>query len=208
MARKYVREVRSLLYMWEKYGYMVADNKFRPYYKQEKGHIKKGNPCLENVISGKLQYLKMVKGEDDSVYIALKQRYDSLTNALSRDSLDSRQFTYISTMSVKHFEESMQTKIESDTSKGGRHYYYFLSEGKKVLIQASASAKDVVSISELSISYCEGKSDNKRFYLLHKPICQSIEMTSDCRSESLDEILTELVESDFNLEKLLAYGTE
>jgi hypothetical protein len=187
---------------------MVADNKFRPYYKLEKGHVKIGNPCLENVISGKLQYLKMVKGDDDSVYMVLKLRFDSLTNTLSRDSLDSSQFTYISTMSVKQFEESMQTKIESDVSKGGKNYYYFVSEGKRTLIQASASAKDTKSISDLSISYCEGKSDNKRFYLLHKPICQSIEITSDNKSEELDKLLFELVDSDFNLEKLLAYGTE
>ena len=102
----------------------------------------------------------------------------------------------------------MQTKIESDVSKGGKNYYYFVSEGKRTLIQTSASAKGTKSISDLFISYCEGKSNNKRFYLLHKPICQSIEITSDNKSEELDKLLFELVESDFNLEKLLAYGTE
>jgi len=209
VTRKYVREIRSLLYMWERYGYMVADNKFRPYYKQEKGHVKKGNPCLENVISGKLLYLKMVKGDEDSVYMALKQRFDSLINALSRDSLDSSQFTYISTMSVKQFEESMQTKIESDVSKGGKNYYYFVSEGKRTLIQISASAKDTKSIPDLSISYCEGKSDNKRFYLLHRPIAQVIPSgIDDSNGQVLDDLLAELVDSNFNLEKLLAYGTE
>ena len=50
--------------MWEKYGYSVAYAKFFPKYKEEKGHVKKGNPDLVNVIDGKLMYLKMVKGEE------------------------------------------------------------------------------------------------------------------------------------------------
>ena len=77
VTRKYVREVRSLLYIWEKYGYMVADSRFQPRYKQEKGHVKKDNPCLENVIAGKLQYIKMVKRESDSTFIALQNRFDT-----------------------------------------------------------------------------------------------------------------------------------
>jgi retron-type reverse transcriptase len=60
VAKKYVREIRSLLYIWEKYGYSVAMSRFLPKYKLEKGHVKKGNPDLINVLEGKLLYLKMV----------------------------------------------------------------------------------------------------------------------------------------------------
>lgn len=68
VTRDYVRDIRNILYMWEKYGYGVAFAKFFPKYKADKGHVKKGNPDLINVLDGKLQYLKMVKGEEDSVW--------------------------------------------------------------------------------------------------------------------------------------------
>lgn len=33
---------------------------------------------MERVLAGKLSYVKMVKGENDSTYIKLKKRYDIL----------------------------------------------------------------------------------------------------------------------------------
>ena len=209
VTRKYVRDVRSILYIWEKYGYLVAESKFRPYYKQEKGHVKKGNPSLECVLAGKLQYLKMVKGESDSTYIALQNRFDALVNTQKIDSLDSNQFTYLSTMNVKQFEEFLQTKIEKGVSKNDKVYHYFVTDGKKKAVHTSASAKGCEDFSNLCISQCESKSDGKRFYLLHKPIVQMLPYKiNDNKGLALDNMLSELVESNFNLEKLLAYGTK
>lgn len=209
VSHEYVKEVRSLLYIWERYGYMVADGKFQPRYKQEKGHVKKGNPSLENVISGKLQYLKMVKGEYDPTYVALQNRFDTLVNTLDTDSLDSDQFTYLSTMNVKQFEQFLQTKIEKDVSKNNKDYHYFMADGKKRIVQASASVKGCEDFSNLCISHCIGKSDGKRFYLLHKPIVQVLPIEEQTNNgPALDKVLSELIDSNFNLEILLAYGTE
>lgn len=76
--KKYVKEIRNVLHIWERYGYYEAYRRFYPYYKREKGHVKKGEPVMENVIYGKLQYLKMVKGEKDRVYGCLWNRFNSL----------------------------------------------------------------------------------------------------------------------------------
>ena len=78
VTKEYVREIRSLLYIWEKYGYSVAVSKFLPRYKAEKGHVKKGNSELRNVLDGKLMYLKMVKGEEDSVFQRLYYKFQKL----------------------------------------------------------------------------------------------------------------------------------
>ena len=59
VTQKYVREIRNILYMWDRYGYNIAYGKFFPKYKEEKGHVKKGNPDLINVIDGKLMYLDL-----------------------------------------------------------------------------------------------------------------------------------------------------
>lgn len=78
VTQKYVRDVRNILYIWKKYGYKTAYGKFFPKYMSEKGHVKKGAPGMMNVIDGKLMYLKMVKGEGDSVYKRLKAQFDYL----------------------------------------------------------------------------------------------------------------------------------
>lgn len=78
VTKKYVREIRSLLYIWEKYGYSDAYKRFYPKYKAEKGHVKKGHPGLLNVLEGKLLYLKMVKGDSDSVFVKLNSKLKKL----------------------------------------------------------------------------------------------------------------------------------
>lgn len=91
VTKKYVREIRSLLYIWDKYGYSEAMSNFYPKYKAEKGHIKKGNPDLINVLDGKLMYLKMVKGDTDSVYVKLYTKFQELVN---RDSSSGKTNSY------------------------------------------------------------------------------------------------------------------
>lgn len=79
VTKKYIRELRGMLYIWEKYGLHVLYDSFLPRYISEKGHVKKGNADVVNVISGKLMYLRMVRGVDDSKYAKLQTRFDRLT---------------------------------------------------------------------------------------------------------------------------------
>lgn len=75
---KYVKQLRNWLYLWERYGYSHAETLFKKDYSSEKGHVKNENPNFENVVGGKLEYLKMVKGYDNSTYLKLKKRFDKL----------------------------------------------------------------------------------------------------------------------------------
>lgn len=77
---RYTKQIRHYLYLWKKYGYNKAATIFTAGYSDNRGHVKSPNAKLENVISGKLEYLKMVKGEDDSTYQTLKKRFDILAN--------------------------------------------------------------------------------------------------------------------------------
>ena len=77
---RYIKQLRNWLYLWKKYGYVKAEQKFNQDYNFDKGHTKNGIPVFENVLMGKLQYLKMVKGKNDSTYVKLKVRYDRLSN--------------------------------------------------------------------------------------------------------------------------------
>lgn len=83
VRQRYLKQIRMWLYYWEKYGYEKAQSIFVRDYKEEKGHIKKGNPNLDNVLAGKLKFLKMVKGVEDSTYVNLRKRFDKLTGRQS-----------------------------------------------------------------------------------------------------------------------------
>ena len=86
--RRYVKQLRMWLYYWEKYGYDKAEVIFKRDYIEDRGHVKNINVHLDNVINGKLEFLKMVKGPDNSTYKKLKQRFDKLTKEDTQERVD------------------------------------------------------------------------------------------------------------------------
>jgi len=80
VTQRYTKTLRQWLYYWETYGYDKAYGMFVEKYFLDKGHFKKGHPNMAMVISGKLLYLKMVKGDNDGTYLKLKDRFDKLFN--------------------------------------------------------------------------------------------------------------------------------
>jgi RNA-directed DNA polymerase len=78
VSKKYVREVRAMLNNWDKLGYEKASEKFKKYYFEDKGHVKKGEASMQNVVWGKLQFLKMVKGKEDAVVLKYEAQYKKL----------------------------------------------------------------------------------------------------------------------------------
>ncbi|MEP1087732.1 MAG: reverse transcriptase family protein [Algoriphagus sp.] len=78
VRRRYVKQIRMWLYYWEMYGYEKAEQIFKRDYIADKGHVKNINAHLVNVLDGKLEFLKMVKGIEDGTYKGLKERFDLL----------------------------------------------------------------------------------------------------------------------------------
>lgn len=68
-------------------------------------------------------YLKMVKGEDDSVYKRLKGQFDALCNSLHDDTKTTQQgITYVETLPVLEFERKNNTAITIVTTKPKEFY--------------------------------------------------------------------------------------
>ncbi len=65
LSRRYIRTVRAMLNNWKKYGLKQAEQKFRPAYIRDKGNVKKQDASFIEVLRGKLDYMKMVRGEND-----------------------------------------------------------------------------------------------------------------------------------------------
>jgi hypothetical protein len=78
VRKRYIKQIRMWLYYWEKYSYTKAEAIFLRDYFIDKSHVKKAKPNFQNVLSGKLEYLKMVKGVENTTYIALNKRFEKL----------------------------------------------------------------------------------------------------------------------------------
>lgn len=83
VQQRYIKQLRMWLYYWERYGYERASGFFLQQYPADKGHVRNGKPDMANVISGKLDYLKMVKGADNELYQKLKTRFEKLTGKVA-----------------------------------------------------------------------------------------------------------------------------
>lgn len=178
-----MRDIRNILYIWDRYGYGVAYSKFFPKYKEEKGHVKKGNPDLVNVVDGKLMYMKMVKGEDDSVYKRLYDKFEKLVGEM-RDPLKTtvHSITYVETIPLLDFEKENATEViitesraleERTMTDNGEQvkphrYAYFILDGRKVFASVNNGIKPEMEKrkEQLSISICRDK-DDKQFWLIH-----------------------------------------
>lgn len=84
VRRRYVKQIRMWLYYWEKYGYEKAERIFKQDYIADKGHVKNMNSTLINVLDGKLEFLRMVKGDEDGTFKGLRSRFEKLTEMKSK----------------------------------------------------------------------------------------------------------------------------
>lgn len=169
VSKKYVREIRSLLYIWEEYGYSTAMSKFLPKYKAEKGHVKKGNPDLTNVLDGKLMYLKMVKGDADSVYVRLYNKFQELVaKDSSPEKKNSYGITYIETIPLLQFEQDKNTNVVFYHKEEGKRSAAFELEGikQKANVNKTVTSNDEQQKEKLAISNCRN-SKGEQFWLIH-----------------------------------------
>lgn len=115
VSRKYLNELRWILRVWEKYGYSKAYALFYPRYKKEKGYIKKGEPVMENVIGGKLDYMRMVRGASNPTYKKLKARFDKLQQVVycgtEEDQTQAKKFMYVQPYTMAEFKEYFNTDV-------------------------------------------------------------------------------------------------
>lgn len=85
VTRKYVKQIRLFLHIWEAKGLPEAQRFFEKHYTPKTTRPNVGIPHIENVIAGKLLYLKMVKGENDETYRKLYERLMKLFTGNNND---------------------------------------------------------------------------------------------------------------------------
>lgn len=76
--KKYIKDLRKWLYLWETYGIDRAKTYFEAAYYKQESRLGKDIPDMTRVIEGKLNYLSMIKGKKDSTYLKLRERFVNL----------------------------------------------------------------------------------------------------------------------------------
>jgi len=113
VQQRYIKQLRMWLYYWERYGYERASGFFLQQYIADKGHVKNGKPDMANVISGKLDYLKMVKGADNELYLKLKSRFGTFTVLNKDEVIKTPSISLENILSIGDFENTYTTKEEA-----------------------------------------------------------------------------------------------
>ena len=184
VSRKYISDLRWILSVWEKEGYAKAYALFYPKYKYEKGYIKKGEPVMENVIGGKLNYLKMVRGANNLAYQKLAARFATLQELvfIDNETDDTKSYIYVQPYTLKNFEELFHTTISLEISRGKKVVGKCIIDSKEIVLHiskstqkelcpelADKSAGDVIQSEELGkcfVTLCRNKGKN--FWLITK----------------------------------------
>lgn len=184
VSRKYIRDLRCLLHVWETKGYAIAYSYFYPLYKKEKGYIKKGEPVMENVIGGKLNYLKMVKGPSNATYLKLLNRFNKLQGVVFVDNETDKgsSYIYVCSYSMQEFETLFHTSISLETSEKSNLVAKCQIAGIEKVLSVSKSTQtylcpeyqalgpyqnvDSNLLSECFVTLCRAKGKN--FWLITK----------------------------------------
>lgn len=205
VSRKYIQDLRWYISMWEKEGYAKAYSRFYISYKKEKGYIKKGEPVMENVIGGKLNYLRMVRGASDAAYQKLQQRFDKLQELIFVDDQTDKgaQFVYVQPYTYKEFTSLFNTDIQLEVSAGNKLVGKCTIDGIDKFISIVKAAQrqlcptldgrkagDVVESSGLSkcyIALCRSKGKN--FWLMSlKPLRRSKTLSIQNAKVDVDDL--------------------
>jgi hypothetical protein len=109
VQKRYIKQLRMWLYYWERYGYERASDFFSQQYLADKGIVKNGKPDMIKIIAGKLDYLKMVKGADNNLYMQLKFRYAKLTNT---EKLQEERYEYLNRVIDLIFDKGLNDAMD------------------------------------------------------------------------------------------------
>ncbi len=196
VARKYVRDLRCIIHVWEKEGYAKAYSYFYPIYKRDKGYIKKGEPVMENVIGGKLNFLAMVKGNKNKTYLNLLGRFNKLQQIVfvDSDTDKDKNYVYVQPYTMPEFQQFFCTEVFLEVTSKKKLVGKCSLFGMDKVISVSKSTQTIlcpqlqslspgekvksVFLQECYVTLCRSKGKN--FWLITKSLlkrskCMSIQ---------------------------------
>ena len=184
VTRNYIRDIRMLLHVWEKFGHDRAYARFLPNYIANKLGATPHTPSMEEVLRGKIMYVKMVKGEGNPVYKALSEQFNAL---MERDSEEKVKETkkptdliYAFSYPLCQFEDAFKTKLSFKKKRNGKPYATFVISEKEVFVALSTTVEKVLSkkdpeklLSNKRLVISLAKSEGRSFWIIRFPAVSS-----------------------------------
>lgn len=191
ICRRWYKELRGALHIWERYGKNAALNAFYPRYLSSHDAARHGGtPDLENILYGRLCFMKMVVGEGSERYIRLRDQFQRLTARAAAPQGNDR-WTFLFTMPLRDFERIFNTKVTLHFSSfltalhagihhgisdaeaqtlPPRHYGLFRYDGVDILVALSRRLQNRPIPPDAQISLCQTPNPSRPLiYLLHLP---------------------------------------
>jgi len=84
VQRAYIRQVRAMLHAWERFGLQAAADEFHVRFDRKHRNPKRGPAEFARVVKGKIDFLKMVRGDGHPIVVALSARFGTLVGRSPR----------------------------------------------------------------------------------------------------------------------------
>ena len=179
VTRSYIRDVRMLLHVWEKFGHDRAYARFLPTYIANKLGATPHTPSMEEVLRGKIMYIKMVKGEGSPVYKALSEQFNALMERDSEAKAQEKKPTdlvYAFSYPLYQFEGTFKTKFAFKNKSNGKSYAIFTISEKEVFVALSKAVERILSkkdpeklLSDKRLVISLAKSEGHSFWIIRFP---------------------------------------
>jgi len=82
LTRKYKNQIRAMLYSLKKYGHEAAEKEYYERYEKKQRNCTKPKPSFKQILKGKIDYLGMVRGIEDPVYLKFRNQLKELAPEL------------------------------------------------------------------------------------------------------------------------------
>jgi RNA-directed DNA polymerase len=93
VQRCYIKQVRAILHAWRKFGIdSTAQRYFEQYANHRYSNSKNPKPAFQKVVLGKIEFIGMIKGKTNSVYLELLKKF----SVLAPEYVKSDRFTNLS----------------------------------------------------------------------------------------------------------------
>jgi RNA-directed DNA polymerase len=92
LPRKFVRQIRAILHAWEKFGLSNAANEYVDKYKKGNPYrfsVKNNEQVFLSTIRGKIEFVGMVRGKHDALYVKFLNKFNELLNKVQESQLTS-----------------------------------------------------------------------------------------------------------------------
>lgn len=141
IPRTYVKNIRALLFRWEKDGEKVAEQYFQKNFKKK---------SLRKVLLGRISYIGNVRGTEDPIFIKLWNKYHILLGQSDKIkaliSEDKEILNLISQGESSELEFKQAYEYSQDESKCNSSLYYTPQEKKKEKLKLTMKHKVLKTI--------------------------------------------------------------